>query len=244
MKLLDKLNKLKKSEEYDFGMSEIMNNKPADQSDTTLPEEQSDKALADMINSIPVSPENTAPESHSSNIKDPVQSSAAQQSPTSPHYGIQETIELINSLPSVDPELMMPVVIKTLESAKINVNDIITDAAQREEIIETRSMDLINNIETLEAKIAELNDEVMALNTELEDIANVKNLLLSSLLEEDEITEDETPAKAHSAEDTSKKNPQSDRKPETDDLLDADFDDLDIEEALDRVNNIHVVQKA
>lgn len=241
MKLFDKLNKLKKNEDFNFGMSDIIGSKSSVKTEQQA-EAQGDKALAEMVNSIPVTPNNSLPSSNS------VQAQTAQQPYASPLYGIQETIELIRSLPVATPEVVIPVVIRTLESAKINVNDIITDAAQREEVIESRSVDLINNIEMLEAKIAQLNDEVMALNTELEDIANVKNLLLSALLEENEEADEEPAQKASSqaaqAAASAKKNAHIENDPETAELEDAEFDDIDIDQALNEVSKIHIAQEA
>ena len=96
-------------------------------------------------------------------------------------YGIQEAIELIRKLPNVNTEIVITVVIKTLESANISVDKIVKDAQAREHKIEDRSGRLISKIETLEAEIAELNEEITQLNSDLEETNRVKDLLMRSL---------------------------------------------------------------
>ena len=96
-------------------------------------------------------------------------------------YGIQEAIELIRKLPNVNTDIVITVVIKTLESANISVDKIIKDAQAREHKIEDRSGRLISKIESLEAEIAELNEEITQLNSDLEETNRVKDLLMRSL---------------------------------------------------------------
>jgi len=108
--------------------------------------------------------------------------SARPSSPTnSGAYGIQEAIELIRKLPNVNTDIVVTVVIKTLESANISVDRIIKDAQAREHKIEDRSGRLISKIDSLEAEIAELNEEITQLNSDLEETNRVKDLLMRSL---------------------------------------------------------------
>lgn len=109
-------------------------------------------------------------------------------------YGIQEAIELIRKLPNVNTDIVINVVIKTLESANISVEKIIQDAQGRETRIEDRSGRLISKIEALEAEIAELNEEITQLNTDLEETNKVKELLLRSLGSETETLAKQSPA--------------------------------------------------
>lgn len=115
----------------------------------------------------------------------PQPASAPSARPSSPinsgAYGIQEAIELIRKLPNVNTDIVITVVIKTLESANISVDKIIKDAQAREHKIEDRSGRLISKIESLEAEIAELNEEITQLNSDLEETNRVKDLLLRSL---------------------------------------------------------------
>lgn len=238
MKLFDKLSKLKKTEDFNFGMSDIATGSTNIDNESLKSESN---AIIDLDSKLPFS--NTKDEIDGTDIDE------RQQPYVPPQYGIQETINLIHSLPEATPDVIIPVVIKTLESANINVNDIITDAAHREEAIESRSVDLVNSIEALEAKIAELNDEVLALNGELEDIAGVKNLLLNSLLEDEEAEEaPKSPLKMAvkpSAQTASSKKADTKKKTQHDELEDADFnelDEIDIDAALNEVNNIHIAQ--
>lgn len=96
-------------------------------------------------------------------------------------YGIQEAIELVNQLPTDAPEIIVPVVVKTLESAGIQLTEIIIDAEHHEEIIETQSIEMLEKIEALESQINKLNEEVMILNNELEQTTRVKQLLQSAI---------------------------------------------------------------
>jgi len=111
-------------------------------------------------------------------------------------YGIQDAIKLMRKLPKVNTDIVISVVIKTLESADIKVEQIISDAQQRESRIEDRSVKLITEIDDLEAKIAKLNSEITQLNSDLDETSKVKTLLLQSL------EADNTPAKSskHSAQ--------------------------------------------
>jgi DNA repair exonuclease SbcCD ATPase subunit len=162
-------------------------------------------------------------------------------------YGIQDVVELMQTLPDADPELMMPIVIRTLESANINVSKIISDAAQREETMEAKSVDLISQIEELEEKISAMNDQIMSINDSLEEISNVKNLLLSSFLDEN------VEAEQHHEEDESDESLMS-KLNLTDENIeevaqqlmeeDANFDDIDIDDVISQVDKINIAQKA
>jgi len=96
-------------------------------------------------------------------------------------YGIQDAIKLMRKLPNVNTDIVISVVIKTLESADIKVEQIISDAQQRESRIEDRSVKLITEIDELEAKISKLNSEITQLNSDLEETSKVKTLLLQSI---------------------------------------------------------------
>ena len=147
----------------------------------------------------------------------------------------------MHTLPDVDPEFVMPIVIKTLESARINVDSIIKEATQCEESIENNCVDLISKIETLELQIAKMNDEIMVLNEELDNISSVKNLLLGAMVEEEELVEendnDDLVAEFNLTEDDI-----------TDEMVekyidaDANFDDIDIDEVLKDVDKMSLAQ--
>jgi len=113
-----------------------------------------------------------------------------EQMKTSNEYGIQDAIELMRQLPDVNTDIVIGVVIKTLESANIQVDEIIEDAQTRETRIESRSVELIKNIEQLEEQIAGLTEEITHLNTDFEETSKVKNLLVASLRKEKSSTND------------------------------------------------------
>jgi len=133
----------------------------------------------------PSNPNPAASTSRSNAPTPPPATSNAAPRPSTPvnsaGYGIQEAIELIRKLPNVNTEMVITVVIKTLESANISVDKIVKDAQARENKIEDRSSRLIAKIETLEAEIAELNEEITQLNTDLEETNRVKELLNRAL---------------------------------------------------------------
>ncbi|NOX43468.1 MAG: hypothetical protein GXP19_07020 [Gammaproteobacteria bacterium] len=99
----------------------------------------------------------------------------------SAEYGIQDAIELMRQLPNVNTDIVISVVIKTLESANIQVSEIICDAGERETRIENRSVELISKIEQLDIQITELNEEITHLNADFEETTKVKSLLEASL---------------------------------------------------------------
>lgn len=106
-------------------------------------------------------------------------------------YGIQDAIELMRQLPNVNTDIVIGVVIKTLESAKIQVSEIISDAQERETRIENRSVELASEIEDLDVQIKKLNGEIKQLNGDLEETSKVKDLLMASV-EHAKVEENET----------------------------------------------------
>ena len=98
---------------------------------------------------------------------------------SSGRYGIQQAIELMRALPA-DPRLadvMLQVVRRTLESARIGVGEIIADATRKEEQLEARLRTLQEEIVTHRREIDTRAAEVARLQAELSDISLVKNRL-------------------------------------------------------------------
>jgi hypothetical protein len=149
----------------------------------------SKSTLTDGLSSLGVS--DLIKSTGNKNSQESAMSNSSKSPKTAASYGIQQAIDLINTLPDASPELMIPVVIKTLESVNIRVEDIIGDATEREEVIESNSIELITKIESLEAEINSLNDQVMTLNTELESITHVRSLLLDSMIDDEDISAEE-----------------------------------------------------
>jgi chromosome segregation ATPase len=93
-------------------------------------------------------------------------------------YGIEDAIALMRKLPNVNSEITITVVKKTLESANIQVEEIISDAERKESQIETRTDQLSKEISELQNRIEHLNEEINELTTDLKETTKVKNLLV------------------------------------------------------------------
>lgn len=135
-------------------------------------------------------------------------------------FGIKDAIDLIHSLPEHNTELVIPVVIKTLASANIHLEDIITDAEKYEKILETRSNRLIEQIEDMESKVATLSDQLMNMNSQLEEITNVRELLtltFESDAENDEISDEDVAA-----------------------LMEEDLDEVDVDDIKSAIDGIPI----
>ena len=118
-------------------------------------------------------------------------------SPVASSYGIKDAIQLMRELPNVNSDIVITVVRKTLESTKIQVSEIIADAQQREHTIETRSNQLTSKIEQLESEISKLNKEISQLTADLEETAQVRELLVRSM-EQDRPAQMQKPAAVQS----------------------------------------------
>jgi predicted RNase H-like nuclease (RuvC/YqgF family) len=93
------------------------------------------------------------------------------------NYGIEEAVGLMRKLPDVDTDVVITVVRKTLESANVRVNEIITDAEKKEGNINKRTNTLTSEIEELQKKITLRNKEISILTKDLEETTKVKKLL-------------------------------------------------------------------
>jgi uncharacterized small protein (DUF1192 family) len=98
----------------------------------------------------------------------------------SQNYGIEDAIELMRKLPNVNSEITITVVRKTLESANIQVEQIISDAERKETQIETRTDELSKEIAELQDRISHLNEEITELTADLKETTKVKNLLVGA----------------------------------------------------------------
>lgn len=95
-------------------------------------------------------------------------------------YGIEDAIALMRKLPNVNSEITITVVKKTLESANIQVEEIISDAERKESQIETRTDELSKEIAELQERIGHLNEEITELTADLKETTKVKNLLVGA----------------------------------------------------------------
>jgi len=82
-----------------------------------------------------------------------------------PHYGIEQAIQLMRALPmDQNPALVVAVIKTTLESLKVKVSDIISDAARKQK-------DLVERVGNLKRAIADFEKEI---ETRKEEIARLE----------------------------------------------------------------------
>ena len=110
----------------------------------------------------------------------PSSSSSVTKAVRSQSYGIEDAIELMRKLPNVNSEITITVVKKTLESANIQVEEIISDAERKESQIENRTEELSKEINELQTRIERLNEEITELTADLKETSKVKTLLVGA----------------------------------------------------------------
>jgi hypothetical protein len=112
------------------------------------------------------------------NPEPPVQ--AAPPSGPPPAYGIADAINLMRSLPQdlQTTDIVVQVIKRTLESAKIDVAAIIADATHKEDMIEKRIRELQSQIENYQHEIETRSGEISRLQGDLEETSRVKERLV------------------------------------------------------------------
>jgi len=97
-----------------------------------------------------------------------------------PNYGIGDAINLMRSLPQdlQTTDIVVQVIKRTLESAKIDVAAIIADASHKEDGIERRIRELQAEIENFQAQIQTRSGEIARLQVDLEETSRVKERLV------------------------------------------------------------------
>lgn len=95
-------------------------------------------------------------------------------------YGIDHVVALMRDLPNDNSDVVVAVVTKTLESANINIANIITDAAKKEQMLESEVHKLKDEIKTLQEQIAEKEEKINVSTAILEETKKVKGLLEDS----------------------------------------------------------------
>jgi chromosome segregation ATPase len=108
----------------------------------------------------------------------PVQAAPAQVQRTG--YGIADAINLMRSLPQdlQTTDIVVQVIKRTLESAKIDVAAIIVDATHKEDQIEKRIRELQEQIEKYQLEIQTRSGEITRLQADLEETSRVKERLV------------------------------------------------------------------
>src|SRR5262249_54072350 len=103
--------------------------------------------------------------------------------PPAATVGIDYAVQLMRSLPTNNIELVVQVVRRTLESLNIHVTDIVRDAAKRQKDIQTRVGQLNNEIMALQAEVERRQLEIKSL-----EAAHGEVTLVKERLEAEEIT--------------------------------------------------------
>ena len=96
-----------------------------------------------------------------------------------PTYGINKAIELMRRLPKENTQLVVSVVMETLSSANIDVNEVISDGETKISDFEQRLASLGSDIDELNAQIDQKKKEISELEANLEETQSVQNLLQS-----------------------------------------------------------------
>ena len=103
-------------------------------------------------------------------------------------YGIDHVVALMRDLPNDNSDVVIAVVTKTLESANINIGNIIADATKKEQMLESEVHQLKDEIKTLQAQIAEKEEKISVSTAILEETKKVKGLLEESDLNKEQQT--------------------------------------------------------
>lgn len=95
-----------------------------------------------------------------------------------PHYGIEQAIQLMRALPvDQNPALVVAVIKTTLESLKVKVSDIISDAARKQKDLEDRVSNLKRAIADFEKEIETRREEIARLEADHKETTAVRGRL-------------------------------------------------------------------
>ena len=109
---------------------------------------------------------------------EPVKEAEVTTSKRSDKYGVEDITKLMRSLPlDENPELVVVVIQKTLESLGIRIEEIIEDATHREEEIIGRISKLNGEINNFEKEIKSRQSTILKLHTEVEEISKIREKL-------------------------------------------------------------------
>ena len=96
------------------------------------------------------------------------------------NYGIDHAVALMRDLPADTSQIIVSTVTKTLESANINVSEIIEDAREKESGLDSQIKELNSEIDSLNEQIAKKKDQIDVSTATLEETMKVRGLLESS----------------------------------------------------------------
>ncbi|HEY5603872.1 MAG TPA: hypothetical protein VIM41_12250 [Gammaproteobacteria bacterium] len=92
-------------------------------------------------------------------------------------YGIDHAMALMRGLPNENSNVIISVVTKTLESANINVSNIIEDAKTKEGALHAQIKHLNEEITALETQIAAKKEQIHITTAILEETCKVREML-------------------------------------------------------------------
>lgn len=170
MGIFDKKNKGKRTQDFDSPVEKIeLKAKPTPAPKETAEAEEPKVAIKDepeptVVVKDETEPSSQTPEKQNANVNEQ-------------HYGIEEAIALIRTLPTENVELVTRVVKQTLESTHIDIPTIILDATTKEECINSLITNLKAEIAEREAEIAERKKEIAAQESDLTETEMVKQRL-------------------------------------------------------------------
>ena len=116
--------------------------------------------------------------------------------PAARAYGIEDAIALMRKLPREDPEVVVTVVNKTLESIQIKVADIIADAASKEARLREQHKKLEAEIKDFQMEIELRNRRITELLADLKETSEVSQRLQLAVNLEKKNSPPPTPAAA------------------------------------------------
>ncbi len=155
---------------------------------TKKKEDSEDSSAPEVVSGVMPS---RAPETHAHagareresnpNLNAPPSASMAPQ-PQTIRFGIDQTIQLMRSLPkSKDSELVVAVMKTTLESVNVRVPDIIRDATKRLNDVEARVTALKTEIAAYEREMDKRLQEIVRLEAAHAEVVSVKECLEASI---------------------------------------------------------------
>lgn len=137
-----------------------------------------DDAITDPFEPVPLPDASDLDESFLADDNfDPTEIPAPAVQVQKPHYGIEDAISLMRTLPADNKELVVTVVKKTLESTQIALEDIIDDAKGKEQRLRDRTQQLQTEIKNLQQEIETRNKEITTLHADLKETLGVKEKL-------------------------------------------------------------------
>jgi len=91
------------------------------------------------------------------------------------HYGVEKIIRLVRASPSQDSELVISIIIKTLESTGIDTHMLLADAIAKEDQAQVAIQKLEKEIQFLEAQMNERRQQIDSLSVLQKEFTLIKD---------------------------------------------------------------------